>query len=389
MPGKSSPTEGIHTVQHIVASLIPTAAVLLLGAYGSQQVKASDMLFFTVIFLLAAIFTFIGEQQVILFLQDMARKETSTYYWELTTVCRDFLAGNVKIRAQPNDKQKMANLAEAINQLLERQLQLQQQMQQMQQTLNSRTHANTNPNPAPKATLPAILPQNKEAELIKKQLSQIITDFAPIGDGDLRVKTSVSGDLIGVIADTFNSFIEELTQFVKWTRYASQVVITTSQNVLSHSIEMAKNTENQMHRLSNTTNNIEEIVVFIQHLSNSLHLSFEISKGIQTNLQETVNNSEQPLSDPLAHLIQEMQRQTELLEGMIHSTEETSTLAESMIGDLYSVAQQIYHSSIGALKTVERLSELETLAQRWQQAATPFIIEEDKDKDKANEPWLL
>jgi len=45
MPGKSSPTEGIHTVQHIVASLIPTAAVLLLGAYGSQQVKASDMLF--------------------------------------------------------------------------------------------------------------------------------------------------------------------------------------------------------------------------------------------------------------------------------------------------------------------------------------------------------
>jgi hypothetical protein len=150
---------------------------------------------------------------------------------------------------------------------------------------------------------------------------------------------------------------------------------------------MAKNTENQMHRLSQTTSNIEEIVSFMQHLSNTLHLSFDISQELQRNMQEKMQDAELITDTSLVQLLNEMQRQTGLLESVLDSANETSDRAESLIGDLYTVAEQLYQSSVGVLKTVERLSELGALSQRWHRAANAFTIEEDEEPMK--EPWLL
>ena len=145
-----------------------------------------------------------------------------------------------------------------------------------------------------------------------------------------------------------------------------------------------------MHRLSNTTNNIEEIVSFLQHLSNNLHLTLDISKELQRDIYPKLQNTEYASATPVGQLLNELQRQTEVLEDILHATEKTSTLAEALIGDLYTVVQQIYQSSVSAMKTVKRLSELETLAERWHTVASAFTLDEDKNTDAIQqEPWLL
>lgn len=352
---KTSPHKRTYHLQQLLAAIIPVTAILLIGAYGSQNVRMEDSILFSMLFVLVAIVAFVGEYMVI----SMMQKARSKQYTALTTLCQEFLAGSQEVKAPVKAAGELGELAEVINQLMEKQRQLQKSLK-----------AN------PPAKLAATNTRAQENTLLQQQLQRIINDLSPMSNGDLRVSTPPVDGIVGIIADTCNSLVEELAQFVKWTRYASQVVVTTSQSVLNRSLEFTKSTESQIQSLSHTTHNIEEIVAFMQHLSNNLHLSYNISKEVQHNIQEKLQNS--PIVDtPLLQLMNEMHRQTALLEGVLTTAEETSTLAESLIDELYTVAQQIYQSSVGSLKTIERLSELEVLAERWNSATTALIIEED------------
>jgi len=371
-----SAKKGIEHVQQMLLSIIPTTALLLVGAYGSQMIPAQNRLLFCTIFLLGALLTFIGEKTVISIMHN-ARADRCL---ELTTACRKFLAGNPGIKVTVQGHDELTTLAETINILLDQQRQLLQQSQ-------SRPPQPVPATPPLQSAPSTPVPQNDEATLLKEQLMHIINELAPITRGDLRVQMSTPDNLVGIVADACNSFIEELTRFVKWTRYASQVVTTGSRSILDRSIEMAKSTENQMRYLSTTTNNIEGIASFMQHLSSNLSVNLEISKEVQRDIRTKVDATDLMSTTPTGQLLNELQRQTELLEGILHAAEETSTIAETLIGDLYTVAQQIYQSSVGALKTVKRLSELETLAERWYNVATAFTVFEEANA--VSETWLL
>ncbi len=356
---------------------MPATAVLLIGAYGSQIVPQDHAIIFTILFLLASAATFMGEQKINSYIQEAQGRR----YLELAQVCRAFLGGKWTARITVQEDNELAELAEAINLLLEKQRQLLQ-------------HAHTAPSPQPPPPTPHPIPslprsRNNDFTLFKEQLTSIIRELAPVADGDLRVRISLSDDLVGIIADACNSFIEELAQFVKWTRYASQVVTTTSQNTLGRSIEMAKSAEDQMQQIAKTTNGMEKIVVFMQHLSNTFHLHSAMVKELQSDVREHMHNVDPSFLTSLERLLDEAQKQVASFDDTLNALETVSTLAESLIGDLYKMAQQTYQSSVSALKTVKRLHELEALAEHWYEMTEVFTIEEHENTNEVKEPWLL
>jgi hypothetical protein len=325
-----------------------------------------------------------GTQKINVFIQEMQNHR----YLELAQVCHAFLAGNWNIRITTHEESELSDLAEAINLLLEKQRQLLQRV-------------NTPPTPPPASVqtpppsrpptfappAPMLRSYDNDFRRLKEQLELIVRNLAPVANGDLRVRVSQSDDLVGIIADACNSFIEELAQFVKWTRYASQIVTTASQNILGRSIEMAKSAEDQIYQIAKTTDSMEKIVVFMQHLSNSLHLNSDMTRETHSTLQERMQNISSPAS--VEQILDELQRQVEAFDDTLTTVETASALAESLIGDLYAMAQQTYQSSASILKTVKRLRELEALAAHWYEMATVFIIEEEEKPSEVKEPWLL
>ncbi|BCL78089.1 hypothetical protein ccbrp13_05540 [Ktedonobacteria bacterium brp13] len=362
----------------LLAPLLPTAAVLLVGAYGTQRMAPEHMLSFVIFFLLCALAIFVATRKVMSMLQSTINKP----YEELTNACRELLQGNEHKGIVPPGGREVKELAKVINALLEKQVLLAQQAA---------------PSPL-RSMVTSTQTQSNEAALLNQQLTTLLSELTPVVSGDLRVKTSVPKGYVGVVADTCNSFIEELAQFVRWTRYASQQVTSSSRGILDRSIEMTRTIETEMHRLSTTTQSVEEIVAFVQRLSNTLQLSVDIAQELQTQLNESGTGTymERTIirystdATPLAQLTIEAQRQTELLEETLSSTTETSIRAEALIGELYAVAQHLHHSSVDILRTAERINELEQLAERWNTAAEAFTIADiDEDGGASKQTWLL
>jgi DNA repair ATPase RecN len=81
----------------------------------------------------------------------------------------------------------------------------------------------------------------------------------------------------------------------------------------------------------------------------------------------------------LQHLTKNSQRQMQLLEEILESTHNTTTIAESAIGDLYAFAQQFHQSSAAIIKTAESVNSIVTIAQDWRNAADALYLPDEEE----------
>ena len=340
----------------LLASLLPVTAILLAGVIGTRWIMPAYIGPFTIIFLLCTVVIFLCEYTLIFSMQRSIKDQFSGFI----AVCQAYQTGNKESRVLVQDNQDLtATLAQAINSLLD--FASQQGEQQVVQKYAS-----------------------EPAEgLLKKRIKQLAHEIAPVLDADLSEKVTIADGDIGVVIDACNGMIEELVRQIKWTRGASEQIISVTREVVNSSIEFAQTIETQMIRLSITTETAEKLVAFVQRLSGTLQLSIDLTLEMQTQLEQSRKSITDKLSHspkivdstPQTHDQQEsLQQQTQLLEEALHATRENTKIAESMIGDLYAFAQQIHQSSTAVLSTAERVDSLATQAENWRTSVAVFHL---------------
>ncbi len=361
----------------LIAAILPVVAILIVGVVGTQQIPGASVNVFLLVFFICVIAVFFGELAILLLLQNAMKKQIS----EVTVTCQEYMAGNKQSRMSVRGDDELTLLSRTLNMLLDR-----------QQNLSQEEYAAL----------------KNETQQITNQIQRLVAELSPVVDGNLRVRAAVVPGNVGVVADVCNSLIEELVQLAKWTRFASDQVISSSRNLLDRSIELAQTTETQMVRLSQTTESVEKLVAFIQRMSSTLQLSVDITQESFNYLQQHRNylmrndktvilRSDSSFSQAntlLDRLLANMQRQTRLLTDVLQTTQGNTSLAESVIGDLYTFAQQIQQASTGVLKTAERISSLATLAERWRNSVASFQLPDDTqdafalEEGASEESWL-
>jgi methyl-accepting chemotaxis protein len=348
----------------LTASVVPAAAILVIAVAGSAiQFNA---IFFILDVLTCAIAVFFGERSIILKMHGEMDEQLS----DLTTACRAFIQGNKEARVlMPGDDQ-LALLASSINGVFD-----------YLQTIASASKDNTSANHT-KTNLPDTT--SEDFDLINQQLEELVEEISPALDGDLRVQSYIDEDTfhesVAMVADLCNALVEKLVQFTRWTLYASTKMIKRSRNVLVRLNDLAQTTETQMLALGTMIATVEKLVAFIQRMGSALQLNVDMAQEIYTYLQasKAVTNSDQ-FSTILEQLTTNTQRQLHLLEEILASTHNTTTIADSTIGDLYAFAQQFYQSSTTIIKTAESVNSIVTIAQDWFTEAEKLSLPEDEE----------
>jgi methyl-accepting chemotaxis protein len=354
----------------LIASVVPTTAILIAGAAGSAV--QSSFIFFTLNILICAIVVFFSERSIILKLQHAMDEQLL----DLITACREFIKGNKQTRVSMPGDDQLALLSSTLNSLFD--------------------HMQVTPLPvkelaaAHDLTARHLDSTNEDIAMINQQLEQLVAHISPALDGDLRVQSYIAEDTsdegVAMIADLCNALVEKLVQFTRWTLYASDRVISTSRDVLDRSIELAQTTETQMLALGTMSAAVEKLVAFIQRMGSALQLSADMAQEAYFHLQENQAslNSAQTHSF-LQHLSKNLQRQMQLLEEILESTHNTTTIAESAIGDLYAFAQQFHQSSAAIIKAAEGVNSIVTIAQDWRNAADALYLPDEEEQNQLDE----
>jgi methyl-accepting chemotaxis protein len=367
--GQNLTRKQLMQLELLIASVVPAVAILVVGV--ASTAINFNYIIVTLEVLTCAIVVFVSERSIIVKLQHAMDEQLT----DLISTCREFIKGNHDLRVSMPGDDQLAQLASTLNSLFDYQ----------QRTVSA---ARKEKSEAREASLQTrhLNQSSENLERINEELEQLVDDISPALDGDLRVQSYIAentpDESIAMVADLCNALVEKLVQFTRWTLYASDRVISTSRNVLDRSIEIAQSTEAQMLHLSQMTAAVEKLVAFIQRMGSALQLSLDMAQEAQAHLQErpVVSNAGE-LNSFLKQLARNSQRQIQLLEEILESTHNTTTTAESAIGDLYAFAQQFHQSSTTVIKTAENINAIVTIAEDWRNAADALYLPDDEQDD--------
>ncbi len=143
-----------------------------------------------------------------------------------------------------------------------------------------------------------------QSEENRKELQQsiikLLEQVSDVAQGDLTREVSVSGDVTGTIADSFNYMIAELRRIIGQVQNVSHQVSSTANVTQDSTINLVREAEEQASQISQTTEAIAEMADSIQRVTENALLSATVA-------QESLSNARQG-TEAVQNTIQGMQR---------------------------------------------------------------------------------
>lgn len=230
---------------------IPLVLIALIGIVAYQQPSRSNPVVILGAVLVGAVITVVG----VLITTYYVHRRIKDRLLELNDICRNYNGGNRSIRAQVNGDDELAQLALSMNMLLDDQGGAQGSMNV----------------------------GSGDAAALQAQIEKLLQEVSAVGDGDLRVQAEVTPDTLGVLADSFNYMIEELAKVVGRVQDTAIKVTSATRHILDGSADLTQASETQVVQISQTTDAVEALAVFIQNVARNAQSSAEVAQEALKN----------------------------------------------------------------------------------------------------------
>jgi twitching motility protein PilJ len=239
-------------VMGLTASVvIPVIAIIVLGILIKGVTDQTVVVYIVGVF---ALIVLLGELLVNYFV----RRRVLDRVQGLVDVCRKYTAGDHSVRALVTGDDEFAMLSMSLNTLFDN------------QGFSSGGTA------APASS-------SSDAAALQAQIEKLLQEVSAVGDGDLRVQAEVTPDTLGVLADSFNYMIEELAKVVGRVQATAMQVTNATRRILDRSDELAQASSTQVEQISQTTEAVEALAIFIQNVARNAQLSAEAAQDALHN----------------------------------------------------------------------------------------------------------
>ena len=112
----------------------------------------------------------------------------------------------------------------------------------------------------------------------QQAILRLLDEMGSLADGDLTVEATVTEDITGTIADSFNFAIEELRKLVTTVNETSIMVDSAAKQTESSAAHMAKAAENQTREINAATESIVSMAASIEEVSGNAERSSDVAR---------------------------------------------------------------------------------------------------------------
>ncbi len=247
---------GLMNLGLAASAIIPAILLIVVGIYARLTITATDTSPLLVVVIICAIVALLA----VVIANYLVNSRIKDRFLALADVCHDFASGDHRVRAPVDGDDEFSRLAASLNTLLDQQ--------------GAQVGAG--------ATLSS---GGSDAAALQAQIEKLLQEVSAVGDGDLRVQAEVTPDTLGVLADSFNYMIEELAKVVGRVQSTAVQVTNATRRILDRAAELAHASEMQVQQISQTTEAVEALAIFIQNVARNAQLSHEAAQEALRNAQ--------------------------------------------------------------------------------------------------------
>ncbi|MBE3564789.1 MAG: HAMP domain-containing protein [Thermogemmatispora sp.] len=246
---------GLMNLGLAVSAIIPAFLLILVGIYARLSMPTADTSVLIVVVIICAIVALLA----VVITNYLVNSRIKDRFLALADVCHDFAGGDRRVRAQVDGDDEFARLVASVNTVLDQQ--------------------------SAQANSASGLGSGSDAAALQAQIEKLLQEVSAVGDGDLRVQAEVTPDTLGVLADSFNYMIEELAKVVGRVQSTAMQVTNATRRILDRAAELAQASEMQVQQISQTTEAVEALAIFIQNVARNAQLSHEAAQEALRNAQ--------------------------------------------------------------------------------------------------------
>jgi methyl-accepting chemotaxis protein len=172
--------------------------------------------------------------------------------YQLALLTRRIAKGETDARADMRGRDEFYLVANSMNQMLDHIVQLIQQAQDQRDRLQT-------------------------------QVEKLVTEVSGVGEGDLRVQAEVSSDMLGVLADSFNYMIEELSNLVVRVKIVAHEVERSTIGILTRMSQLVETGTIQLQQFARVEAEVQQVVEFSRQVTEHSQILYEVTRGTQHN----------------------------------------------------------------------------------------------------------
>ena len=118
----------------------------------------------------------------------------------------------------------------------------------------------------------------EQNERNQQAILRLLDEMGSLADGDLTVEATVTEDITGTIADSFNYAIEELRKLVTTVNETAIMVDSAAKQTESTASHMARAAENQTREIAAATESIVSMAASIEEVSGNAERSSDVAR---------------------------------------------------------------------------------------------------------------
>ncbi len=120
--------------------------------------------------------------------------------------------------------------------------------------------------------------QAEQNDRNQQAILRLLDEMGSLADGDLTVEATVTEDITGTIADSFNFAIEELRKLVATVNNTALMVDTATKQTQNTAAHLAKAADNQAKEIKAASESIDSMAVSIEEVSGNAERSSDVAR---------------------------------------------------------------------------------------------------------------
>lgn len=110
-----------------------------------------------------------------------------------------------------------------------------------------------------------------------RQVEKLVSEVSGVGEGDLRIQAEVTSDALGVLADSFNYMVEELSSLIVRVKAVAHEVEHSTTMTYEHMVRLVEVADAQLQQIALVDRKIEQMVASSRRVSERAHVLLAVA----------------------------------------------------------------------------------------------------------------
>lgn len=124
-----------------------------------------------------------------------------------------------------------------------------------------------------------------QRDILRRQVEQLVREVGCVGEGDLRTQASVSDNPLGILADSFNYMLEELSNLVVSVKVVADDVANSTTSILDCMTQLVETDNIHLQKIDKSSNEVESMAASSRKVAERAQILFDVARAARRDAQ--------------------------------------------------------------------------------------------------------